>query len=107
MTTAAARDRVASAPVSHHRTRLPGLFIHSSTEWMLGFRSSGQAVDRSDVCCRCIHGNGRGCLNRRAAGEYAESTKEPLLVLAKQTVAPVDDRLHGSVARHGCSALRS
>jgi hypothetical protein len=67
----------------------------------------GQAVDRINTCCCRIHGNGRGCLDGKAAREYAEGAERSLLVLAEQTVAPVDDSLHGLVPRHACSPLRS
>src|SRR3954462_14611138 len=67
----------------------------------------GQAVDRIGARCRRIHGNDRCRLTGKAAREYAEGAEEPLLVLAEQSIAPVDDNLHGPVSWHGCSALRA
>jgi hypothetical protein len=65
----------------------------------------GQPVYHIDTAVSCIHGHGCGSLDRKAAGKDAKHPEEQLLVLAQQTVAPVDDGPHRAVARH-CSTAR-
>ena len=62
----------------------------------------GQAVHRTDA--RCIHRNRCSGLHGKIAREDAQCTKEALLGLAKQPVAPVHNSLHRLVPRLGSTA---
>ena len=56
--------------------------------------------------CLLIHSHGYGSLDRKDASKDAETPEEPLLVLAQQTIAPVDDGPHSPVPRQCCAARR-
>jgi hypothetical protein len=90
-------DRVAAGRVEQPEPRFSAADICDDQRFC---HQISQAVDRIDLCPCYIHSHGCGSLDGKAAREEAESPEEPLLVLAQQTVAPIDNGSHRSVPRH-------
>ena len=96
-------DRVGAGRVEQPEPRFGAADIRDDQRFR---HQIGQAVYRIDARLCCIHRHGSGSLDRKAAGKDAESPEEPLLVLAQQTVAPIEDGPHRPVPRHCRAAPR-
>ena len=96
-------DRVGAGRVEQPEPRFSAADIRDDQ----GFRHQiGQPVYRLGRWVCCIEGHRCGSLDSKAASKDAKRPEEPLLVLAQQVVAPIDDGPHGPMPRHRCATPR-